>query len=627
MCGILAYFKASGITANDLRLQQGALDAMRHRGPDGDGIFLVDTRSGRSWRLQSPDLPSDLQADLLPADYQDGQADLLLAHRRLSIFDLSSAGHQPMRDPAGNLLIFNGEVYNFFELRDELRAKGHAFHTGTDTEVILAAYREWGPACLSRFNGMWTMVLYDPAQRKILLSNDRVGIKQVYRFGNSQEWMLASEIKAIRHAFSRQLHVDKDLAEFFLQNSTLDTSTATLFQEVQRLPAGHYSHAAPDESPSFQPFWKLPSGKSRHRSLQDAAAELRHLLDDAIRLRMRADVPWGTTLSGGLDSSAIVYIAHALRKQEGLSGPINTFTASFPEQEGDETKHVRTIERDLGTHARYCQPLEEFGFEDFKRFLHHQDQPVTSTSMYAQWSVMKLVGHSEVNGQRIKVLLDGQGGDELFGGYHHHVYKLGRDLILRGKFGAYKQLVRDFCALKGKDPEQVKKFMQDDVKLYLKLKAGGKMPGPPENLAWNKARSLREVLRLDLQSWVMPNLLRYEDRSSMAFGIESRLPLLDYRIIEFAFQLPDRYKIHEGWQKAVLREAVPELPDSIRYRKDKKGFTTPQKDWVNQFRAEFEAMAQQALDAGIANPWGQPLADLHTAQLFRLANLGMWLGG
>lgn len=622
MCGILAYYKRAGISREDLRKQQAALDSIRHRGPDGDGIFLIDSKNGRTWRLRTVDTPSDLPVELLLEDYVDGQADLLLAHRRLSIFDLSSAGHQPMRDPVGNLLCFNGEVYNFLELREELRSKGHDFSTGTDTEVILAAYREWGVDMLRRFNGMWAMMHYDVAERKFLVSNDRAGIKQLYRYGNDAEWMLASEIKAIRHVFGEGLNLNRELARFFLENSTLDTSEETMFREVRRVPAAHVAQHRLDEAPNFQPYWDFPTGTKKYDSLQDAAAELRHLLDDAIRLRMRSDVPWGTTLSGGLDSSAIVYIAHLIGQAQGRNVPVNTFTASFPGQEGDETGHVKTIEKDLGTHARYCNPLADFSFEDFERFLHHQDQPVTSTAVYAQWAVMKLVGQSEV-----KVLLDGQGGDELFAGYHHHVYKLGRDLLLKGKLGSYKRLVREFCEMKGKDPAQVKKFIQDDVKLYLKLKAGGKLPGPPENLAWNKARSLREVLRLDLQSWVMPNLLRYEDRNSMAFGLESRLPLLDYRIIEFAFQVPDTYKIREGWQKAVLREAVPELPDSIRFRKDKKGFSTPQKDWVNQYRERFEDMARHALEQGVEKPWEKAVGDLHTAQLYRLANLGLWLKG
>lgn len=618
MCGIAAYYHQDGITRQRLHELLAAMTGLRHRGPDGEGIVLINSQSGEQWRLKTPATPTDLACDLLPEEYQEGQADLFLAHRRLSIFDLSSAGHQPMSDATGSLLTFNGEVYNFWELREQLKAKGYTFQTGTDTEVILAAFQEWGPKALESFNGMWTMIWWDQARRKLLVSNDRAGIKQLYRFGGEKEWMLASEIKAIRQVFPNQLTLHRENARFFLDQTILDFNEETLLREVKRIPAGHYAYGHPADMPVYVPYWSLPEQGRRFRSMADAAAELRDLLKDAIGLRMRADVPWGTTLSGGLDSSAIVYLAHAIDPSQA----IRTFTASFPNQEGDETEFVRFIEQNLGTRAAYVNPLQEFDFEDFARHLHHQDQPVRSTSMYAQWAVMKEVGRSEV-----KVLLDGQGGDELFGGYHHHVYKLGRDLILKGKFGAYRRLVEEFCELKGKSPQVVKKLIQDDVKLYVKLKAGGKMPGPKENLAWNKARSLREVLRLDLQSWVMPNLLRYEDRNSMAFSIESRLPLLDYRVIEFAFQLPDEYKIRQGWQKAVLREAVPELPDKIRYRKDKKGFTTPEKDWVTQFRDQFEHFARKGLELGVGTPWGKPFEGLHTAELFRLASLGLWWEG
>lgn len=616
MCGITAYYETGGFSQARLKALMDALAGLNHRGPDGEGIVLVDTRSGQQWTLQSPDRPRDLSADLDFAEYEDRQADLFLGHRRLSIFDLSSAGHQPMRDAGGNLLNFNGEVYNFLELREELKAKGFAFSTGTDTEVILAAYREWGPDCLKRFNGMWSMLLYDQDQRKLLVTNDRAGIKQLYQFRQGDSWMLASEIKAIRSIFGEQLNLHREHARFFLDHSVLDFSSATLFREIERVPAAHFALHAPKDAPQFKPYWEFPTQTRKFASLQDAAAECRELFSDAIRLRMRSDVPWGTTLSGGLDSSAIVYLAHALQKDV----PINTFTASFPNEEGDETSYVRFIEQDLGTHARYTNPLEEFDFEDFARHLRHQDQPVTSTSVYAQWSVMKLVGRSEV-----KVLLDGQGGDELFGGYHHHVYKLGRDLYLKGKFRSLKRLVEEFCALKGKSPEEIRKFIRDDAKLYLKLKAGGKLPGPDANMAWNKARSLRDVLRLDLQSWVMPNLLRYEDRNSMAFGIESRLPLLDYRLVEFAAALPDAYKIREGWQKVVLREAVHELPEKIRYRKDKKGFSTPENDWVTRYADQFRQYAQYALDAGVAPPWQKNMDQLHPKELFRIGNLGLWL--
>ncbi len=625
MCGILGYYKATGFTQKDIVQGQIALQALNHRGPNGEGICLIDTKLGKSWILQTADTPAGVPCDLTLDQYQDRSADMMLAQKRLSIFDLSIRGHQPMRDHKENVIIFNGEVYNFIELREELKLNGHRFTTQSDTEVVLAAYREWGAGCFQRFNGMWSIVIWDAIDRKVIVSNDRIGVKQLYQWAAANEWMLASEIKAIRTLPQASTALDIEATNYFLRHGQIDLNDQTLLKAVHKFAPGHAVVTSAAGLSSAEPFsfWNLPKGRTRKISLEDATAELRSLLDDSIRLRMRSDVPWGTTLSGGLDSSSIIYAAHKMRKAMGENSPMHTFTAVFPGQAGDESEFVQFIAQDIGLDARYTNPLERFDFEDFARFMYHQDLPVVSTSMYAQWAVMKAVGQSEVT-----VLLDGQGGDELFGGYHHHFYKYGRSLLLQGRFAAYNQLVDEYCALKGWEVKKVKQTILRDVKLYLKLKLGGKMPGPPQITAWNAAASLVDVLKLDLRSTIMPSLLRYEDRNSMAFAVEARLPFLDYRIVEFAMTLPDEYKIQKGWQKYILREAMPDMPEKIRYRKDKKGFTTPHDEWMTQFRAQFEGYAQAALDAGVKNPWhGKQLAQLDSAQLFRMASLGAWLKG
>lgn len=623
MCGILGYYKASGIRKEDIAHVLKALRMLNHRGPNGEGLCLIDTRTGKSWTCKTDATPGDVVTDVDVEGYLEGSANLALAQKRLSIFDLSSRGYQPMRDAKGNVIIFNGEVYNWVELKAELKSRAHRFSTETDTEVILAAYRQWGPDCLRRFNGMWSLIIWDAIAQRVFVSNDRIGIKQLYGWGTAEEWMLASELKAIRSLPHGPTELDRETVDFFLRYGQIDLTEQTVLRDVRRFRAGHFVHVqAVDVAAAVpEPFWELPTSGLRKVSLKDAAVELRSLLDDAIRLRMRSDVPWGTTLSGGLDSSSIVYAAHKLRLAGGETGAIPTFTAIFPGQDGDESAFVRFIEANLGLDARYTNPLDRFDFFDFERFMYHQDQPVVSTSMYAQWAVMKAVGASEVT-----VLLDGQGGDELFGGYHHHFYKYARALVLRGKLAAYRRLVEEWCAIKGLDVRQVKRTVWDDVKLYLKLKLGYQLPGPPHITAWNAAPSLMEVLQVDLRSFIMPSLLRYEDRNSMAFGIEARLPFLDYRIVEFALTLPDSYKIREGWQKYILRMAMPDLPEKIRYRKDKKGFTTPHDAWIQQFRDRFEGYAQAALANGVSHPWPEKgLKDLDSAQLFRMASLGAWM--
>lgn len=624
MCGILGYYRKGGLQKEDLRKALSALDSLQHRGPDGAGISLIDTTTGKSWTLFHPDTPEDIPFDLQLDSYQDGQAHLLLGHRRLSIFDLSSRGHQPMSDEANNLIVFNGEVYNFLELREELRKSNHRFQTGTDTEVILAAYRQWGPDALRRFNGMWSILLYDPRAHKLLVSVDRIGVKQLYTYTDDDCVILASEAKAIRVLVEERLNLNPIQAKFFLSQACVDLSTETLFQEISRFPSAHFRYAGLADFAITPPvsYWEFPTGTKKFTTVERAAESLRSLLDDAIKLRMRSDVPWGTTLSGGLDSSSIVFAASNIRSKT-ITTPIRSFTAVFPGQEADESGFARRVAADLGLDAHFVNPMEEFDFDDFERFHHHQDFPVPNTSMYAQWQVMKAVGESPV-----KVLLDGQGGDELFAGYHHHVYKYGRDLLLHGRYLAYRRLVDEFCTLRGLEPATVKKYIMDDLKLYLRLKMGRQMDGPPQVTEWNRSQTLQDVLRMDIRSWVMPALLRYEDRNSMAFAVEARLPFLDYRMVEFAMQLPDEFKIHKGWQKYVLRLAMPELPELIRWRKDKKGFTTPHKEWVQRHKARFVEYAQLAIDRGIELPYEiKGLEGLDEIRLFRVASLGLWMRG
>lgn len=623
MCGILGIYRNGGLTRQDIGLGMLALKAIEHRGPDGEGMALINTAAASIKTVRLPATPLGVPCDGDLKDIEWEGADLLLGHRRLSIFDLSINGHQPMRDGHGNVIVFNGEIYNFLEIRDLMAEGGAEFATGTDTEVILAAYQRWGSEALRRFNGMWSFLLYDSKEQRLLVSVDRIGEKQLYVYEKDGLLVFASEIKAIRAVVQNRLSIHPENVRHFLAHGNIDIADSTLFQEIRRFPPSNFSYVHPKDFSSTAPvsYWELPLARKSYESVQQAADVLRSLIDDSIRLRMRSDVPWGTTLSGGLDSSSIIYAAKAIREKESITEPINTFTAIFPGQAGDESMFVKRIEAEIGTKARYVNPLEEFDFDDFKRFLHHQDLPVVSTSMYAQWSVMKLVGGSEV-----KVLLDGQGGDELFAGYHHHAYKLGRSLLMSGRLLAFNRLVKDFSSLKGLDPAQVRKFILDDVKLYLRLKTGYTMPGPPEVTAWNKALDLQSVLIQDLRSWVMPMLLRYEDRNSMAFSIEARLPFLDYRIIEFAMQLPDEFKIHQGWQKYILRLAMPDLPDLIRWRKDKKGFTTPHDAWVKQFHAEFVALAEEVGRFGIEIPFEEKdVTKLEPSKLFRMASLGFWL--
>lgn len=625
MCGILAYFKADGIGQDDLQKALRGLDNLAHRGPDGAGAVLINSQSGECWTLRLPQSPGDLEFDLSPEAYEGG-ADLFLGHRRLSIFDLSSKGHQPMRDEGGNWLIFNGEVYNFLDLRPALEQKGYQFRSATDTEVLMAAYREQGEQCLQTFNGMYSFLLWDSQKRQLFVANDRFGIKPLYSVGSEKEWVYSSQVRAMGAMGMLKPDFDLERLRLYVFSGMNDYDQQTLIQGVEKFPQGHYAlHSGQGfADKSYERYWDYPSGRTYYKNPAQAAEAFGEIFQDAVRLRMVSDVEWGTSLSGGLDSSAIVYMAAKLLKEQGKKRPIYSFSAVFPGLEGDESSFVDRIRQDLDLQATMVEPVKEFGLPDFEKFMSFLDFPVRSTAMYAAWCVMRAVGKSPVT-----VLLDGQGGDELFGGYHHHFYKYARYLILRGQIRKAIQEMRYYAEMKGKTFKEIRRLVVGDLKLFFKLKMGPRKDVPEVINQWDGAYRLKDVLQLDLKSNMMPELLRYEDRTSMAYGVEARVPFLDHRLVEFAFTLPDKYKINKGWQKWVIREALPEMPDEIRWRKDKKGYSTPFWEWVEGnkegLRSYLSALENVDLDVkSLLTDGAQTPDELFPDRFYRLCNLGLW---
>lgn len=577
MCGISVYFNRKGISQAGLRDALASLSSLSHRGPDGEGVTLLNVQTGQSWRLQTPATTAGTPQGIMPADYQDGQAHLVLGHRRLSIFDLSPAGHQPMSDEAGNWLSFNGEVYNFPEIKAELSARGLSFRTQTDTEVILAAYRVWGPDCLKKFNGMWGMVLWDAHQRKLLVTNDRFGVKGLYYHCSADEFIAASEIKAILAFKGRSGPLHEANIRFFLDSGFLDTGTGTFFRDIHRFPPAHFAFIDPANAFAVKPqaHWTLPTVRSQSRSDAEWIAQFREVLFSAVRLRMRSDRPWGVSLSGGLDSSSVVYAARdLLAKEPGLAASLETYSCIFPGREGDESAFIHFIEKDTGVAAHHVNPMDSFTLDEFKKHIWHQDYPVSSTSMFAEWCLMKLTAST-----RVRVLLTGQGGDELLAGYHHHFYRYLRELQLSLRRGAYRQELKAYAELKEMPLAQLRSIARGEVKQFLRFRLKGGPQNPEQ--AREAVRTMEQSLHLDFFQLMLPTYLRSEDRDSMAFGVETRVPFLDYRMVELAAQMPASLKIRQGWQKWILRESMQELPASIRWRKDKKGYSNPQQEWVS----------------------------------------------
>lgn len=615
MCGIAAYYHQEGISPAELQRALAGLDAIAHRGPDGEGAVLIQTRTGKAWTLRLPDTPADLQCDLRPEEYTAGSADLILLHRRLSIFDLSSAGHQPMRDEAGNWIILNGEIYNFLEIREELKGLGHSFHTRTDTEVVMAAYRQWGPECLKRFNGMWAIILFDAVEQRLLVTVDRFGVKMLYTAQEGKRKAYASEVKSFLRFGIGVDQLSMPNLESFLHYGMIDFDDSTMFPQIRRVHPSHWHFfdLRRAEASEKKAYWVMPPREEKPMSEKAAVETFNECFHNSLQLRLRTDVPWGITLSGGLDSSAITYEAAAMQAAKGDTTPIQTFSAIFPGSGADEGKFIRIIEKDLKLDARYVEPLERFNFEDFEKFVYHQDFPVNSTSSYARWTVFQLVSDSNV-----KVILNGQGGDEVLGGYHHHFYRFAGEMMRKFR---WRLAMREILA----NSRIQEKGVSDQFKRILTTEILGRH----RHTNYKKDTTLRERLEIDLTELMIPYMLRYEDRISMAFGIESRVPFLDYKLVEFGLQLPGTLKIKDGWQKYILRKSMASAPKEIAWRKDKKGFTTPQGEWVNQYRDQFMGYIDYLENAGVPVDRDALLKEkdfgVKNSKQFRYLSVGAWL--
>ena len=585
MCGILAYFNRNGISEQELKQSLNALQKIKHRGPDGEGVVLINSKTGSSYNLITNETPKASFTNAINLNEASSlEYDLILGHRRLSIIDVSTNGHQPMHHPNGNWILFNGEIYNYLELREELKLAGFKFRTDSDTEVIHAAYEHWGEKCLEKFNGMFTIVLFDVKTKCLFIANDRFGVKPLYHVKDNNRLLLMSEIKQAKE-FDFGLNLNKEAISVYLNDHYLDHNTETFYKEINRHAPSHYAMVPLNKMIDYKEvcYYEVSGKGNSTLKFEDAKEEFAELLGSAVNLRMRSDVPIGFASSGGLDSSAILYVTHDILKKKNITDNINTFSAIFPGDVNDESHFIKIVEKDLNVRSFYVNAMETFDIKDFENHIYHQDEPVLSTSFYAGWAVSRLVREKNVT-----VLLVGQGADEILAGYHHHFYRYGRQLILRGKIFGYLSELKKYAELKGLEVNALHRLIMNDVKLAVKFKLGLAKTGGKLADKWNRAGTLLELLKIDLTETMIPFYLRADDRSSMAFHVEARHPFLDYRLVDFCFSLPDDMKIKNGWQKYLMRETLSQMPEAIRYRKDKKGYTTPQDKWLMQYKNEFE---------------------------------------
>ncbi len=650
MCGIAALYEPSAPAWLETTMRRMSALA-RHRGPDGEGFVFFrpqGTSALEATAVSSSETPTGVPA--LPSSPPGGT--LALGHRRLSILDLSATGHQPMPDATGELwLTFNGEIYNYLEIRAELAALGHAFHTGTDTEVILAAYRQWGEACLARFNGMFAFVLVDRRRAHVFVARDRFGVKPLYLWPTPGGGLaLASEIKQFTAHPAWSARLNGQAAYDFLNWGLTDHGPETLFAGVTQLRGGECLASSLAELPHARPQrWYHLTPTPFAGDLAAAGIRFRELLDDSVRIRLRADVPVGSCLSGGLDSSAIVC---TMRSQlgEGAGSRQNTFSSYSDVARFDERRFIEDVVKQSGATPHHLIPDPARLLTELNELVWHQDEPFGSTSIYAQWCVYRQASEAGV-----KVLLDGQGADEALGGYHGYFGPRLAGLLAQGRLPTFAResyaLHRDGLLRYGMQArvlanELIPSGLADLLRqltgrttqapVFIDFTRLGASPRVPNLGAVNLRDPVRSLCLAQINSLCLPMLLHWADRDSMAHGVESRLPFLDYRLVEFCLGLPEEHKLSGGWTKRVLREGMTgRLPESVRLRRDKLGFATAEEVWMRTLhRDAFIRLLDDAIAAspGILNAATRTKAMriLDGAEPFnffvwRVINFGRWL--
>jgi asparagine synthase (glutamine-hydrolysing) len=563
ICGIVALGRPAEVETVEAMARE-----LDHRGPDGPGSFAAE--------------------------------DVALGFRRLAIIDLSEAGDQPFVSEDGSLrLVHNGEVYNYRELRRELEAHGHRFRSATDTEVILAAYREWGERCVERFNGMWAFALWDGARRRLFASRDRFGVKPFYYRLDGDRLAFASEPRAFRADTATPLEPNPRALREYLEQAYLDHTEETFFAGIRKLPPAH-SLVFDDGGLRLRRYWSL---EPHDAPPGDPAEAVRELFLDSVRLRLRSDVPLGTALSGGIDSSAIaVCVDHLLRTEAENAVAVGTrqrtFTAYFEAPGFDERPYAEAVVEQTYAEPHWISFTDDELVADLPRIVEAQGEPFGSTSICAGWYVMR-----EAKRSGLTVMLDGQGGDEVLAGYRAHLGHRLADLLAQGRFAELRAELTGFSA--EHSPIALvtalsRPFAPELVTRIVRARTRGSatlvhpdLRGLPVDDGGNGSPfpdRLRRHQQLILTRRGLPELLRYEDRNSMAHSLEARVPFLDYRLVELCFSLPGGELVGGGRTKAVLRRALADLlPPSVRERRDKLGFVTPEKSWLRGRLGELAA--------------------------------------
>lgn len=576
-------------------------DSLAHRGPDGNDIWI------------------------------NASATAGFGHCRLAIIDLSQNGCQPMRYKDRYTIVHNGEIYNYIELKQALTNKGYRFQSGSDTEVIAAAYDHYKGQTPFFLDGMFAFAIWDDQEQTLFAARDRFGEKPFYYSLENGELVFASEIKAFWAAgIKKEISYDV-LAGFLALGVTRksDTPDKSLYNGIYDLP--------PASSLKFNPvtgelsqkkYWKLEKDVKDNLSDSDAIDRLNELFEKSIRRRLRSDVPVGASLSGGIDSSSIVAMMRAQRKDD----QIKTFSCIFPGYEKDESGYIKLVAEKFQTEAYYISPKADDFIKDLKTLLGRHDELISSASIYVQYKVYELAKQ-----KNIKVLLDGQGADEILAGYSRYLHWFLQETLVKQPMSLNRELRsfklngvevdwgwKNFLAaylpsltrsrLESREINKIRQGASINKELLRDIVLRSHKP---------KVKNLNDILHYNTMDFGLEELLRYADRNSMAHGRETRLPFLQHELVEFIFSLPSRFKIRDGWTKWLLRMSMSgTLPEAIAWRRDKVGFEPPQKQWMQNKKildlvheSKKKLVTRHILDASVLNKKNQPL-DTHAADNF-----------
>lgn len=555
-------------------------EALAHRGPDGEGFW------------------------------SNAKHTVHLGHRRLSIIDLSNEASQPMAYASRYQIVHNGEIYNYTEIRNFLLNKGYHFYSKSDTEVIVAAYDYWKERCLQQFDGMFSFAIWDEKEESLFAARDRFGEKPFYYYEDAENFVFASEMKAL-WKIGIEKTVDKKMLLNYITLGHVQNCVdkeQTFFESIYSLPPAHYlKFSASAGTSRIKRYWQINKETQIDISIPDAVEKFAELLNSSVKRRLSSDVSAGISLSGGLDSSAIAATITRLIKNQSQeetknifgnqSGKMLSFSAVFPGFNNTESAYINSVCNYADIKNYQVVPSASGLISEFEKLCYHQEEPFQSSGIYAQYKVFELAAHHQV-----KVLLDGQGADEVLAGYPKFIHWYLQEVLSRHRLGAaqverkafqknsqpfqwdIKNMIAAFlpshAAIQLEKKEYLKTIHHPDINpVFLKTVSGREWEGIHKPIV----TKLNDILYFHVAEMGLEELLRFADRNSMAHGREVRLPFLNHELVEFVFSLSSQMKMHNGWTKLLMRKALDKkLPDEIVWRKEKIGFETPQKEWMQE---------------------------------------------